>query len=92
MILGRVKGNVVGTIKQPCYGDKKIMIVQPIDETGGDIGDSFLACDTVYAGPGDTVLVQREGNTARQLLGTSLDPFHSVIVGIVDKVSVEIKE
>lgn len=92
MILGRIKGNVVGTVEQPCYGDKKIMIVQPIDETGEDIGDSFLACDTVHAGPGDTVLVQREGNTARQLLGTSLDPFHSVIVGIVDKVSVEIKE
>ena len=63
------------------------MIVQPIDERGNDKGDSFLACDTALAGTGDVVLVQREGNTARQLLGTKKDPFHSVIVGIVDKVT-----
>ena len=50
--------------------DKKIMIVQPIDERGNDSRDSFLAYDTALAGTGDVVLVQREGNTARQLLGT----------------------
>jgi microcompartment protein CcmK/EutM len=35
------------------------------------------------------VLVQQEGNTARELLGTRQDPFHSVIVGIVDAVAVD---
>ncbi len=89
MILCRVKGNVVGTVKQACYAGHKILIVQPVTEKGEDTGDSFLACDSVRAGPGDTVLVQREGNTARQLLGTADDPFHSVIVGIVDRVCIE---
>jgi microcompartment protein CcmK/EutM len=42
--------------------------------------------DIVDAGPGDLVLVEQEGNAARQLLGTLEDPFHSVIVGVVDKV------
>jgi ethanolamine utilization protein EutN len=87
MILARVKGNVVATMKHPCFEGHRLLIVQPIDEKGGDKGDSFLACDNVQAGPGDVVLVQREGNTARQLLGTLDDPFHSVIVGIVDKIS-----
>lgn len=87
MILGRVKGNVVATIKQPCYKGQRLLIVQPIDELGQDKGDVFLACDTAQAAPGDVVLVEREGNTARQLLGTSQDPFHSVIVGIVDRVT-----
>lgn len=91
MILARVKGNVVATVKHPCYEGKRVLIVQPIDETGRDVGRSFLSCDTAQAGPGDVVLVQQEGNTARQLLGTQLDPFHSVIVGVVDKVSVEVK-
>lgn len=89
MILARVKGNVVASAKHPCYEGHKVLIVQPIDETGADCGDSFLACDAVQAGPGDVVLIEREGNTARQLLGTMADPFHSVIVGVVDKVSVE---
>ena len=89
MILCRVKGNVVATLKHPCYEGHKILIVQPIDEKGNDMGDSFLSCDSVQAGPGDTVLVMQEGNAARQILGTWEDPFHSVIMGIVDKVSVE---
>ncbi|MBN2690123.1 MAG: EutN/CcmL family microcompartment protein [Gammaproteobacteria bacterium] len=87
MILGRIKGNVVADKKHPCFKGHKILIVQPIDENGNDKGASFLACDNVQAGPGDVVLVQREGNTARQLLGTKDDPFHAVIMGIVDKVS-----
>ena len=87
MILGRIKGNVVASAQYPCYDGQRILIVQPIDEKGGDKGDSFLACDAAQAAPGDVVLVEREGNTARQLLGTANDPFHSVIVGIVDKVT-----
>lgn len=86
MILAKVKGNVVATMKHPSYKGHKILIVQPIDDLGNDKGDSFLAQDAVQAGPGDVVLVAREGNTARQLLGTADDPFHAVIVGIVDKV------
>lgn len=89
MILARVKGNVVSTLKHKCFNGHKVLIVQPVDEHGNDIGNSFLSCDNAQAGPGDTVLVQQEGNTARQLLGTKDDPFHSVIVGIVDKVNCE---
>lgn len=89
MILARVKGNIVASAQYPCFDGQKILIVQPIDETGKDKGDSFLACDTALSGPGDVVLVEREGNTARQLLGTPNDPFHSVIVGIVDNVNLD---
>ncbi len=88
MILARVKGNVVASVKCSCYEGQRLLIVQPIDEKGNDLGDSFLACDTVQSASGDVVLVEREGNTARQLLGTSNDPFHSVIVGRGDKVDV----
>jgi ethanolamine utilization protein EutN len=86
MILVRVKGNVVATVKHPCFTGHRLLIVQPIDEKGNDKGDSFLACDSVLAAPGDVALVEREGNTARQILGTPDDPFHSVIVGVVDKI------
>lgn len=89
MILCRVKGNVVATVKQPCFKGHKVLIVQPIDDKGDDTGDSFLACDPQQSGPGDTVLVAREGNCARQILGTPDDPFHAVVIGIVDKFSVE---
>lgn len=89
MKLARVIGNVVATRKHPCFQGHKVLIVQPVDESGADSGETFLSCDTVSAGPGDLVLVQQEGNSARELLGTRQDPFHSVIVGIVDEVAVD---
>ena len=87
MILCRVIGNAVSTVKQPCYNGFRVMVcvpVQPDGETRN--GAEFLSVDSVEAGPGDLVLVAREGNTARQILGTANDPFHSVIMGIVDEV------
>jgi hypothetical protein len=33
------------------------------------------------------VLAAREGNTARQILGKDDDPFHSVILAVVDEVT-----
>jgi microcompartment protein CcmK/EutM len=88
MKLCRVIGNVVATKKVPCYTGHKLLMVQPVNEKGHAVSDSFLSMDTQGAGPGDIVLVQQEGNSARQLLGTKDDPFHSVIVGIVDNVGV----
>lgn len=89
MILARVIGNVVATQKHPAFKGHKTLIVQPVDEYGDDVGKSFISCDAVQAGPGDVVLVEQEGNCARQILGTMKDPFHSVICGIVDRVKIE---
>ena len=89
MILCRVLGNAVASIKHPVYEGKNILVVQPVDVDGhSPLGSEFLAIDAVQAGVGDLVLAAREGNTARQILGTSADPFHSVVLGIVDSVDV----
>jgi microcompartment protein CcmK/EutM len=85
MILGRVIGNAVSTVKHPCFEGKSVLIVQPVGLDGRTPkGPSFLSVDSVQAGVGDLVLAAREGNTARQILGNDEDPFHSVILGIVD--------
>ena len=90
MILCRVIGNAVSSVKHPVYVGKKIMVCQPVQVDGHTpIGREFLAVDSVQAGPGDLVLAAREGNTARQILGTKSDPLHSVILGIVDQVEVQ---
>jgi microcompartment protein CcmK/EutM len=85
--LCRVTGNVVATVKHPAYRGHKLMIVQPVDEAGADVGTTFLAVDLVQAGPGDTVLVMQEGNGVRQILRVDKLPIRSVIVGVVDAVS-----
>lgn len=86
MILGRVIGNAVSTVKHPCFAGKSVLIVQPVAMDGKTAqGPSFLSVDSVQAGVGDLVLAAREGNTARQILGSDSDPFHSVILGVVDQ-------
>lgn len=86
MILGKVIGTVVSTIKHPKYHGLKLYVIQPIDEEGKKSGQSFLAVDVVQAGVGDTVLVIREGNGARQIFNSPVLPIRSVVVGVVDQV------
>ncbi len=86
MILGRVTGNVVSTHKHEGYQGYTMLIVQPVDPEGKPAGKTFLAVDRAQAGPGDLVLVNDEGNSARMILGDPKAPIRTVIVGIVDAV------
>lgn len=87
MILCRVVGNAVSSVRHDCYTGHKVMVCVPVQPNGRTPrGAEFLSVDSVQAGPGDLVLVAREGNCARQILGTAKDPFHSVIMAIVDEV------
>jgi len=86
MILGKVVGNVVSTIKLPVYQGYKILIVQPVNDKEEPQGESVLALDTVQAGVGDTVLVIDEGNSSRLILNNSTAPVRTMIVGIVDTI------
>ncbi|MCJ7790240.1 MAG: EutN/CcmL family microcompartment protein [Candidatus Atribacteria bacterium] len=87
MILGKVIGNVVSTIKLPVYQGYKILIVQPVNDKEELQGKTILALDTVQAGIGDTVLVIDEGNSSRLIMNNSTAPVRTMIVGIVDSVN-----
>ena len=86
MILGKVIGNVVSTIKLSVYQGYKILVVQPINNKEELQGESVLALDTVQAGVGDTVLVIDEGNSSRLIMNNSTAPVRTMIVGIVDTI------
>ena len=86
MILGKVIGNVVSTIKLPVYQGYKILIVQPVNNKEEPQGESVLALDTVQAGVGDTVLVIDEGNSSRLIMNNSTAPVRTMNVGIVDAI------
>jgi ethanolamine utilization protein EutN len=91
MILGKVVGTIVTTISHPHYKNRRLLVVQPLVMDGDQPGpsDDFIALDNTQAGIGDTVLVNREGNGARQVLNIPDGAVISVIVGIVDSVYVE---
>lgn len=86
MILGKVIGNVVSTIKLPIFQGYKILIVQPMNDKEEPQGEIILALDTVQTGTGDTVLVIEEGNSSRLIMNNSTAPVKTMIVGIVDSI------
>jgi len=86
MVLARVTGTVVSTMKLEVLKGYKILIVQPLNDRLDPAGRSLLAIDTVQAGTGDTVLVLDEGNSARMILGDPAAPVRTVVVGVVDAV------
>ena len=87
MILARVVGSVVATVKHGGLHARTVFTVQPIETDGSASGESFLAVDHAQAGPGDTVIVLREGNGIRQILGDPTSPVRCLIVGVVDAVT-----
>ncbi len=92
MILGRVIGNVVSTIKLDIYRGYKIVVVRPVDPRGRPSGKTVLAIDTVQAGVGDTVLIIDEGNSARVIINDKMAPVRCVVAGIVDDVLLQVAE
>lgn len=89
MILCKVLGTVTSTEKHAAFHGRKLLVVQPLDENREEMGKSFIATEHIAgAGPGDTVLVMREGNGVRQLLGDKTLPIRSIVVGVVDMVEV----
>lgn len=86
MLIGRVIGNVVSTIKHSDHSKHKLMLVQPLTPEGRSYKKPIIAIDVVDAGPGEVVFFVDEGNAARQLLGLEPGCVRAVIVGFVDEV------
>jgi ethanolamine utilization protein EutN len=89
MILAKVVGTIVTTISHPDYKNRRLLVVQPLGLEGENPDEDFIALDNTQAGIGDTVLINREGGGARQVLKNPDACVISVIVGIVDSTYLE---
>jgi microcompartment protein CcmK/EutM len=88
LVIAKVVGTVVSTIKHPAYHGYKLQLVQALHLPGESPEEVFVALDNAHAGVGDTVLVLREGNAARQITQIKDAPIISMIVGILDSVDI----
>ncbi len=98
MFLGRIKGHVVATAKDPAVKGRKLLIVEPLKveyddpaEAAGTGGGNFeptgraIVCmDSIGAGEGQLVLIA-QGSSARMAEGLNKVPVDAVVVGIVDE-------
>ena len=86
MILGRVIGEVHGTIKHRFYEGRRLLMIEKTTPSGESTGDYLIAVDSVGAGADERVLVLDEGNGARQVLDSADGPVRSVVVGVIDDI------
>jgi microcompartment protein CcmK/EutM len=86
VILGRVIGEIHGSIKHPFYQNKKLLVIEKTSPTGAPTGDYLIAADAVGAGADERVLVLDEGTGARQVFDSKDGPVRSVVVAIIDDI------
>jgi len=85
MMLARVIGNVVSTVKDPGLEGRKLLLIQPLTRDGKPKGRPLVGIDSVGAGFGETVYWCR-GREA-SLAFTGEVPSDCSIVGIVDTIT-----
>lgn len=83
MQLARVIGDVVATRKDANYEGLKLLVIQPLQPDGSDLGRPLVAVDSVGAGVGERVFFVRGKEASFPFHPTEV-PADAGIVGIVD--------
>ena len=88
MLLGRVKGNAVCTIKYPGTEGLKLLVVQPLNKHLEPVGPLQVAADVVDAGVGDLCVMVRSREASLALPQVKFVPIDLTLVGVVDELKV----
>ncbi len=88
MLIARVIGTTVSTVKDEKLSGRKLLVLRQTDEHGTPTGKPYVAIDTVDAGVGDLVLTCA-GSSARQTTITKDCPVDAVIMGVIDTLEVD---
>lgn len=88
MLIAKVVGSAVATIKDQSLNGAKLLIVREANARGEAIGKPLVAIDTVDAGVGDVVLIA-SGSSARQTSFTKDRPVDAVIMALLDSLEVD---
>lgn len=88
MLLGRVKGSAVCTIKYPGTEGLKLLVVQPLNKRLEPVGLLQVAADVVDAGPGDLCVMVRSREASLALPNVKFVPVDLALVGVVDELSI----
>ena len=88
MIIARVVDNIVASQKHESHFGKIILLVQPLDLAGQEVGDAIVALDAVSAGVGDCVLVVQEGYAAMTSVDRPNSPIDASVIGIIDEIQI----
>ena len=84
MVLARIEGNVVSTVKHSSLRGWRLLICQPMDGKGQPQGVPIIAIDPHGAAMHETVMVSTDGAAARRIVNDLKSPVRYFVLGIVD--------
>lgn len=84
MQLARVDGNIISSIGHRSMKGCRLLICQPINETGEDQGVPVIAIDTHGAGMHSRVFITTDGSSTQQAVHDKHSPLRNMILGVVD--------
>ena len=85
MLMGKVIGTAVSTVKHPSMEGCKLLVVQPTMADGITAdGYPLVAIDKIGAGAGETVMITSDGAGTRNMLNVDATPVRWSILGIAD--------
>ena len=87
MLIAKVIGTTVSTIKEPTLEGRKLLILRQTDVDGVPFGKPYVAVDTLDAGIGDLVLTAH-GSSDRQTGLTQNRPVYTGPMAVIDHLSV----
>jgi ethanolamine utilization protein EutN len=90
MFFAKVIGTIWATRKDENLINFKLQFIQPLNALRENVGDPIVAVDTIGAGPGETVFYITAREATIPLL-VEMAPVDASIVGIVDRIDVQIR-
>ena len=88
MLIAKVIGTAISTIKDYQVEGSKLLILRQTDQNGEFVGQPYVAVDLVDAGVDDLVLTGH-GSSARQTYQTKNCPVDAVVIAVVDHLEVD---
>lgn len=85
MLMCRVEGSAVSTIRHPSLKGWRLLICQPIDDDGSDNGLPVLCLDCLGAGRHQRVIASSDGKSVREKIGDPHSPARYMTIAIVDE-------
>jgi len=89
MFLGRVVGNVVSTVKDPCLKGQRLLIVQPLTPDLKETGKCLVVLDSTGSGASELIYWcrGRESSFPFRPAEVATD---ATIVGVVDELHIKV--
>jgi ethanolamine utilization protein EutN len=86
MMLARVEGSITATRKHPSLRGWRLLICQPVNHRGENVGSPVVAIDAHGAGLHQQVVVSTDGRAARRAVKDQKSPVRMMIIAVADEV------